>query len=146
MAGHEVGQHPPVAVVAMHDREPAVSGDRRRVALVPGVRELVEHGDALDVEVVATGQQRPDIVRADEPGAARDEDHHELICTSLLSPSTIRCARCTVVAASSRTCRPISEPSMRDSPSITESASTIEYAISLERTTQRSAIDVNGPM
>ena len=43
----------------------------RQVRAVPGVRELVEHDD-----LVAAAQQALDEMRADEAGAAGDEDLH----------------------------------------------------------------------
>src|SRR4051812_31259528 len=146
VAGDELRKQFAIADVALHECQPRVVRDRVEVGLVTGVGQLVEHGHLVDIDVVPALQQGSDVVRADEPSTAGDEKSHELICTSLLSPRIIRCARWTVVARSSRTCRPINEPSMRDSPSMVESSSTIEYATSLDRTTHRSATEVNGPM
>ena len=52
--------------VALDDLD--VASERGEVRAAPG-REVVEHAD-----VVAALEQRLDEVRADEPGAARDED------------------------------------------------------------------------
>ncbi len=61
--------------------------------------QFVEHGHPCRTETaIATAQQRPDVMRADEPGAASCQNSHELICTLLWSPRISRCALGTLSA------------------------------------------------
>jgi len=71
VAREQVGDERAVADVAAHERVARVAADRREVAEVPRVGELVEVHDRL------AGRREPveREVRADEAGAAGDEDH-----------------------------------------------------------------------
>ena len=62
-----------VADVALHEREPRVAVEVGDGRAVPGVGEEVVHGD----RVVGGAQHVAHVVRADEAGAAGDEDAHD---------------------------------------------------------------------
>ena len=71
---HERLDHRRVGDVAAHERESRrhlrVVADRREVRLVAGVGQLVEDGDP---RAVTAAEHVPHVARADEPGAAGDE-------------------------------------------------------------------------
>ncbi len=84
MAGHDRAEQRLVADVTVHEAQPRMLRDRVQVGQVARVGQLVQDGDVSLLEArVAAGEHGPDIVRADEPGAAGNQDPHELICTLL---------------------------------------------------------------
>src|SRR5690606_19669864 len=110
-----------------------------------GVGEGVQHGDPRRVGRVGR-EEGADVAGADEAGGAGDEGVHVWICTLLWSPRTSRWALGTLGAGVTSTCRPISEASIRLTPSMEESRSTMENSTSLSVIRQFSATEVKGPM
>src|SRR5262249_4125133 len=94
VTGEHFGELLRIADVTLYERVPGAGGDRGEVREVARVRELIVDGDlGVLVAGVTAGQQRADVVRADEARTAGNQDPHELICTLLWPPTTSRCAR-----------------------------------------------------
>ena len=69
-----------IADVALYEMELRAAGYWLQVGQVPGVGQLVQHGDAGILEAwVTASQERAYVVRADETCSAGYQDPHELI-------------------------------------------------------------------
>src|ERR1019366_2173160 len=139
MAGDDGLQQRRVADVTADEVQPGTARDGFEVRHGARVGELVQDGHAGILEAaIAARQHRADVVRADESGAAGYQDLHELICTLLWSPRIRRCALGTLGAGVTSTSCPMSDASIRRTPSIDAPRSTIEYSISLSTMAQPS--------
>ncbi len=72
MIGEDRAHRRAVADIRLDEDMPAALGNRRKIVEIAGIGELVDGDDAL-----AVGDEGADHGRADEAGAAGDEDGHE---------------------------------------------------------------------
>ena len=78
VTGDEPRQQRRVTDIAVGEGVSRAPRDRFQVGEVPGVGELVQHGDVRPGETRETvSEQGPDVVRPDEAGPAGHQDSHD---------------------------------------------------------------------